>query len=186
MHVMGLTLDLSVAHSALLTQQFPSQTQKQHLIAGSSSCLSLKAAHMGNFPLWGLQNLLKAVVLPLYRDIITAESLGNMTKNSESLPMAWNKTWDLPGDPPLYTVPPSHLRRGMPALQDLKEKPITNRRVPAGHTQGTWTSQSILGRSARANCWPLAEQRLIWTWRWWGQSCAQTHWSDVIRGGCTV
>lgn len=79
---MGVMLDLSVAHSALFTQQFPSQTQKQHLITGSSSCLSLTAAHMGIFPFWGLQNLLKAVFLPLYRDTIIAGCLDNMSKKT--------------------------------------------------------------------------------------------------------
>lgn len=55
--------------------------EKQHLITGSLSCLSLKAAHVGIFPFWGLQNLLKAVALPLYRDTTLAESLGNTSKN---------------------------------------------------------------------------------------------------------
>lgn len=43
------------------------------------------------FPFWGLQNLLKAVVIPLYRDTIIAGSLGNMNKKNQSH-FQWHET----------------------------------------------------------------------------------------------
>lgn len=92
---MGLTLHLSVAHSALFTQHFLSQTQKQHLIPASSNCLSLKLPTWGFFP----SEVIKAFVLPLYWDNKTAESLEDMNKKLSVTSRGMNQNLGSPWGP---------------------------------------------------------------------------------------